>query len=106
MTRALTTKNPNSNSPVCARGATTDDARTKRTSPIAPTPMQYSTAMDWLGMRKALKSSLMTRGQSNSELCVISFGHASVGSNENRIVRLEHSVTLCAALFEPLPRFP
>lgn len=76
---------------------------------MAPTPMQYSTAIDWLVIRNAWKSSLMTRGQSNVELFVISLGHAAVGSNENRIVRLEHSVTLRAAPAAPgsaVPKVP
>lgn len=76
---------------------------------MAPTPMQYSTAIDWLVIRNAWKSSLITRGQLNSELCVISSGHASVGSNENRIVRFEHLVTLRAAPAAPgsaVPKVP
>lgn len=62
--------------------------------PIAPIPILYITAMTWDVILKAWKSSLITRGHPSCGLEVTSSGQACVGSNEDEIVRFEHSVTL------------
>lgn len=102
----LTTRKLNSKRPWRALREMNDEARARSAKPIAPTPMIYSTAIAWLVIRKAWKSSLITRGHSSVGPCVISFGQASVGSKANRMVRLEHWDTLCAMPGVPGPADP
>ncbi len=96
-TRTRTIKNPNSTIPNSVLDTTIETAFTTNTTPIAPTPTIYNTAIAWLVIRNAWKSSLITRGHSSAGPCVISVGQDAVGSKEPRIVRFEHDVMLCGA---------
>jgi hypothetical protein len=74
---------------------------------MAPMPMQYNTAIEREVVLKAWKSSLITRGHSSSGPWE-TVGQACVGSNEKRILRCEHSVTLrvTPALGSVVPSVP